>query len=651
MMNTAYVATVRLLLAGLLVVLLACYSVLVAPIAQAQGASDELTNAALATVLILALDRDNDVLSRGSGALIAEDGLVLTSHHVIADNRRRDGRVIILVPDHPTPSRLEDFTPYLGLVLPDRSNPQADLALVQIDQTFAEEPLPAETTFPALTLGDSTQLSVNDEIHVLGYPGMIGSTLLTVPGQIIGMNEEDGLPWLLTNATIASGNSGGVVLNQAGELVAIPTMTANDERSGNTISYLRPIQLAYPLIDDEPDPTDTNDQVFCADDFTSNRNGWPLGFNDGELLTRETVLAGGVYQKFAHFKQAGAYTWINAPDCEVKHFYLHVDATVRHATDADTGIVLILRNQKRQDGNDHYRVVFYLDRSFEIDVSHEGKRQLLQERTTTRPLTLADGESHRLEVLLVGGQLTAFVNGEKIASVFDETLTGTGGIGLGLVGNADEEITVAFDNFVVKKHTAPGVLFYDFFDDNHNEWKLSRINNAEVDCEGKIVDGRLAYRLTAKTDPRVCRFGAPTLTAEDFWLRIDTIWLERHVEGSWLEIIFRHDRQIGHWYYLRLKQDGSYFLGKYDQNEWYTLQDWTRSTAIKQRRTQTNTVQLWVRGPYITLTINDTELITVEDDQPLTAGQILPGIGGDTGVDTVVAFDNLIVRETPPPTE
>lgn len=648
MITIASVSLRRLFSICFLVVLLCGQVLTVTPTAQA--ASSELTKAALSTVLILALDRNDEALARGSGALIAENGLVLTNYHVIAENRRRDGRVMILVPNHPTPSQPEDFTPYLGLILPERSNPDADLALVQIDQTLDAEPLPADTTFPALTLGDSTKLSVDDEIHILGYPSIGGEALITIPGQIIGMNKEDGLPWLLTNATIASGNSGGVVLNQAGELIAIPTMTANDERSGNTIGYLRPIQLAHTLIYNNTVHTDTHDRIFCADDFTSNKNGWPLGFDEDDLLTGETVLTGGVYKKFAHFQQ-DAYTWANAPACEVKHFYLQVDVTVRHASAADTGIVLLLRNRERQDGNDHYRVVFYLDRSYEIDLYNAGEWQTLQERTTTRQLTLADGETHRLGVRLVGGQLTAFVNGEEIATTFDETITSSGGIGLGLVGNSGQEIEVAFDNFYVSDHRPEGVLFYDFFVDNYNEWKLSHMKNADVDCEDRIVNGRLEHRLAVEAEVNVCYSSAPTLLAEDFWLQIDTTWLERFVEGSWLEIAFRHDEETGQQYTLRLSQDGYYLLEKYDQDEWQTLQEWTKSAAIKRGRGQTNTVNLWVRGPYITLVVNDIELITVEDDQLIRVGQINPGIGGDTGVSTAIAFDNLIVRETPPSAE
>jgi len=232
--------------------------------------------------------------------------------------------------------------------------------------------------------------------------------------------------------------------------------------------------------------------------------------------------------------------------------------------------------------------------------------------------------------------------------VLDDTLFATGEIGLGLIGNAEQQIEVAFDNFRVESHIPPGVIFYDFFVDNHNAWELGRLNDADVDCEDKIVNGRLEHRITLKTDPNSCLSHTPTLVAQDFWLTVDATWLDSIDKGSWLSILFRYDDKSGHQYDLRIDDQGNYILERYYNEAWQTLQDWTQSAAINLGKGQTNTIQLWVRGPYITLTINDVELITVEDDQLPGAGQIMPGVGGDTGVSTLVAYDNLIVRQTPP---
>ena len=644
-MTLPTISSARLVSFCLLLLLLCGQALTITPVAQAAGAT--LTNAALSTVIILALDRNNESIGHGSGVLITAAGLVLTNYHVVEANQRRDGRLAILVPNSPTASQAADFTWYWGAVQDQGTAPTADLALVQIDLMEEGDPLPANLTFPFLPLGDSDQVGVDEEIHILGYPGIANGSLITLQGRIIGMQDEDGLPWLLTDATIASGNSGGAAINAAGELIGIPTITVNDERSGNTIGYLRPINLAKALVTaGASDP----DRIFCADDFTSNKQGWLLGFDDRDLLTSETVLAGGVYQKFVHFKQDGAYTWSNAPDCEVKNFYMYVDATVLSKSDADTGIVLLLRNQEANDESDHYRVIFYFDNSYEIDVYHKGEWQTLAERTATSRLALDSGSVHRLAILAVGTQLTVYVNGEEIATVFDDTLT-SGGIGLGLIGNTDQAIEVTFDNFYIGEHRALGVIFYDFFVDNHNEWQLGRTNDADVDCEDRIVDGRLVHQLKVKNGPSGCYSTAPGLYAADFWLQLDAIWLQRYVEGSWLELSFRHDLETGQQYTLRLSQDGYYLLEKYDQDEWHTLQDWTQSIAIERGRRQKNTIELRVHDPYITLTVNGVELTTIEDEQMLAAGQITPGIFGETGVNTTVAFDNLIVWETLPPTE
>lgn len=60
----------------------------VAATPPAKAANSALTNAALATVTIFAVDRHNAANSRGSGVLLTENGLVLTNYHVIEENQR-----------------------------------------------------------------------------------------------------------------------------------------------------------------------------------------------------------------------------------------------------------------------------------------------------------------------------------------------------------------------------------------------------------------------------------------------------------------------------------------------------------------------------------------------------------------------------------
>lgn len=603
-----------------------------------------------ATVEIVVVDFErNQVISSGSGSIITPAGLVLTNYHVVDESiEKYNGRVVIYMP---ADRRATTFHTFQGRVIV--YNPNEDLAVVQITHTGTGEKL-ENVTFPFISRGTSTALTEGDQVYAIGYPDTSPGARVTTQGIYSGSLNDGELTWILSDVDISNGNSGGPLLNAESLLVGIPTKGRTGETSGEVLGYSRPIEAAEPLIMEAinilegAESGNTTNDIFCTADFTSNNGIWPLGYKEADSTEREDRIAGGALHSSVRFKR-DVYTWINAPDCNVENFLLLVDAQLYSSVDDDNAIGIHFRQQEIAAGEaNYYQVLYYRDGSYEVTLRYAGEWKPLQERTASPFIRFDRGETNRLGILVVGAKFTIFANGEPLITIQDDTLPEAGEIGLGMVGDADEMVYATFDNFVVGDHKAKGVLFYDEFVDNHNKWKLSRINNADVDCEDKIVDGRLEHRLTAKTKVNVCYSTAPALIAEDFWLQIDTIWLERHVEGSWLEIAFRHDEETGQQYNLRLSQDGYYFLEKYDQEEWHTLQDWTKSAAIKQGRGQTNTIQLWVRDAYITLVVNDIELITVEDDQLLAAGQIRPSIGGEKGVDTAVAFDNLIVRQTPP---
>lgn len=638
---------------GIIAICWLVLGLLLAPrIAQAQSANlpeDVLQ----ATVEIVVVDFErNRVISSGSGSIITPEGLVLTNYHVVDESvEKYNGLVVIYMP---ADRRATTFHTFQGRVIV--HDPREDLAVVHITHTGTGEKL-ENVTFPFISRGSSNDLMEGDQVYAIGYPDTSPGARVTTLGIYSGSLSDGELIWILSDVDISNGNSGGPLLNAESRLVGIPTKGRRSEPSGEVLGYSRPIEAAEPLIEEAINvlagagSANATTDIFCTEDFTFSNGKWPLGYNETDSTEREYRIADGKLHGSVRFKR-NVYTWINAPDCTVENFLLLVDAQLYRSVDGDNAIGIHFRQQENAAGeNNYYRVLYYRDGSYEVTLRYAGEWKTLQERTASRFIRFDRGETNHLGILVVGAKFTVLANGESLITIQDDTLPEAGEIGLGMVGDADEMVYATFDNFVVGDHKPKGVLFYDFFDDNHNKWKLRRINNADVNCEDKIVDGRLEHRLTVKTRAKVCYSTAPALTAEDFWLQIDTIWLDRRVEGSWLEIAFRRDEETGHRYYLRLSQSGSYFLGKYDQGEWHTLQAWTRSAAIQRGRRQSNTVQLWVRGPYITLVVNDTELITVEDDQPLTAGQIFPGIGGGKGVSTVVAFDNLIVRETPPTTE
>jgi serine protease Do len=138
---------------------------------------------------------------RGAGAgVLAGDGLVLTSHHVVA--RGRSFKVT-----------LDDGASYEARVL--FSEPETDLALLGIpanggpSAVFSErDPRPAELVF---AFG-----------HPWGQRAVLTGGVLSAVTAVRTPRGE--IPVLRTDARLAPGNSGGPLLNAAGEVIGLNAM-------------------------------------------------------------------------------------------------------------------------------------------------------------------------------------------------------------------------------------------------------------------------------------------------------------------------------------------------------------------------------------------------------------------------------------------
>jgi S1-C subfamily serine protease len=93
--------------------------------------------------------------------------------------------------------------------------------------------------YPTIPLGDSSQVEVQDPVSIIGYPGIAfnfadakSTTTPTITtGTITAKKQANGVDVLQTDATAEHGNSGGPMINKAGEVVGIvsfgPTSTTN----------------------------------------------------------------------------------------------------------------------------------------------------------------------------------------------------------------------------------------------------------------------------------------------------------------------------------------------------------------------------------------------------------------------------------------
>jgi S1-C subfamily serine protease len=236
---------------------------------QSSGAVDH-THLLMSTVRIIKEVQDGDefvAIGAGSGTLISANGLILTNAHIASPASRGESGE----PDRLTIAIMqsEDQPPVLlyvaRLVAVDGT---LDMAVLQIDSTLNGASVdPANLNLPYVELGNSDEVHIGDHLNVYGFPGVGQDTITYTQGSVAGYLADDPpgeRAWIKTDANIAHGNSGGLVANDNGEIIGIPTSGLGDcdqtdtdgdgqtdtcIPNGNAINFIRPINFAVPLIE------------------------------------------------------------------------------------------------------------------------------------------------------------------------------------------------------------------------------------------------------------------------------------------------------------------------------------------------------------------------------------------------------------------
>jgi S1-C subfamily serine protease len=182
---------------------------------------------AQATVQIVGLDGDGQPLCTGSGTFVSTDGMILTNAHVVTRDAACDfvSLGISVTDDVSRPPQM------LYLAEPLAYNDVIDLAVIRVTNPVSED-VALPDLFPALAVGNSDELSIGDDIRVLGYPEIGGETITFTNGAVGGFTAQAGIgerALIKTEATIAGGNSGGAAIDSEGRLIGIPTKARASE--------------------------------------------------------------------------------------------------------------------------------------------------------------------------------------------------------------------------------------------------------------------------------------------------------------------------------------------------------------------------------------------------------------------------------------
>jgi len=208
----------------------------------AEISSTDLTQAVKAAVYIQA-HHGNGVGGSGSGVVIDSSGQVITNYHVIEHNGKIAKTLRIgLVKDIKSTVSPTYTASVLSL---DKKN---DLAILQIDKPLYGKNAQKNTSFNAIKLM-TTPLQLNDEVNAIGFPGIgnldNGASLTVTQGRVAGFIDDR---WIKIDIRIAPGNSGGMLINDRGELVGINTMVKSAEKMAVGLGYARPVSMIHSLV-------------------------------------------------------------------------------------------------------------------------------------------------------------------------------------------------------------------------------------------------------------------------------------------------------------------------------------------------------------------------------------------------------------------
>ena len=172
-----------------------------------------------------------DQVGLGSGVIIRPDGYIVTNNHVVAG---ADEIEVTLENNKVYPAKL------VG------TDPATDIALIKIN---AED-------LPVVPLGDSDDLRLGEWVLAIGSPYDLRSTITAgiVSAKGRSMPNYDGQyrveSFIQTDAAVNPGNSGGALVNAAGELVGINTSIISRTGSYTGYSFAVPVNIVSKVVDD-----------------------------------------------------------------------------------------------------------------------------------------------------------------------------------------------------------------------------------------------------------------------------------------------------------------------------------------------------------------------------------------------------------------
>lgn len=188
-----------------------------------------------ATVHIVAGGDDPQTIVSGSGAIISQDGYIVTNNHVI--DGAGAGTIMVTLSNRKT----------LRATLVG-GDPNTDLAVLKVDAA----------DLPCVLYGNSDDVKVGQWVLAVGYPlylqvtatagivSAVGGNLGGSPGKWSAHIDS----FVQTDAAVNLGNSGGPLVNTAGRLIGINTAMASPNGVYTGYSFAIPVRIVRRVVNE-----------------------------------------------------------------------------------------------------------------------------------------------------------------------------------------------------------------------------------------------------------------------------------------------------------------------------------------------------------------------------------------------------------------
>ena len=177
--------------------------------------------------------REQERQGAGSGVIIRPDGYIVTNNHVVQNATKIE-------------VQLNNNKTYEATVI--GTDPATDVALIKIDAAG----------LPTLTFADSDKLRLGEWVLAIGSPlgeelrSTITAGIVSAKGRSMpNYNGEFKIEsFIQTDAAVNPGNSGGALVNKAGELVGINTAIISTTGSYTGYSFAVPSNIVRKIVGD-----------------------------------------------------------------------------------------------------------------------------------------------------------------------------------------------------------------------------------------------------------------------------------------------------------------------------------------------------------------------------------------------------------------